>query len=297
VCGDLAGLDAAALGIGWYMTWQVRVADDENAGPEHWQMVRVSQEGFWPGPETLREVASARPGAVWLVGNEPDVVWQDNTTAEQYARHYHRIYGILKDADPTSVVAAGGVSQPTPLRLEYLDRVLAAYRDAYGEPLPSDMWHVHNFVLREERDSWGVGIPPGFGVDAGVLREIDEHDSLAIFREQVVAFREWMASRGQRDRPLAVTEYGILMPSDYGFGYERVSRFMVDTFDYFLAARSFDTGYQDDDNRLVQFWCWYSTVSPTYPTGDLFSADTGRLTPLGVAYARYVPPEDRAGEE
>ncbi len=59
-----------------------------------------------------------------------------------------------------------------------------------------DVWNVHNFVLREERDSWGVDIPPGMEDRAGVLREIADHDSLAIFRQQIVEFRRWMKAHG-----------------------------------------------------------------------------------------------------
>ena len=29
--------------------------------------------------------------------------------------------------------------------------------------------------------------------------------------------RQWMADHGQRDKPLWITEYGILMPEEYGF--------------------------------------------------------------------------------
>jgi len=166
------------------------------------------------------------------------------------------------------------VSQATPLRLAYLDRVLEAYAARYGEEMPVDVWNVHGFLLREERGSWGVDIPPGESVDRGVLYEIEDHDDMEAFRAQIVAFREWMAERGQRDRPLAVTEYGMLA-----------------TFDYFLTARDEAVGYPRDDNRLVQWWAWYSLADATYPTGNLFDLVTGAATVLGHAFARYVSPE------
>ena len=47
-------------------------------------------------------------------------------------------------------MAIGGVSQVTPLRLDYLERVLAAYEKQYGQPMPVDVWNVHTFILREQ---------------------------------------------------------------------------------------------------------------------------------------------------
>ena len=154
--------------------------------------------------------------------------------------------------------------------------------------MPVDVWNVHNFVLREERDSWGVDIPPGIDEQAGLLREIDDHDSLPLFEEQFVNFRQWMKERGQQDKPLIVTEYGILMPAEYGFSPERVEAFMLNTFEFFHTATDSDLGYPADENHLVQRWCWYSLADKAYPTGNLYQPESGNLTYLGAAFRRYV---------
>ena len=65
---------------------------------------------------------------------------------------------------------------------------------------------------------------------------IVDHNDMTIFRRQIIDFRRWMAQRGLRDKPLIVTEYGILMPASYGFPPEVVSSFLVNTFDFFLTA-------------------------------------------------------------
>jgi hypothetical protein len=251
-------------------------------------MIRLNSGSPRPQGPALEAAVAAMPGALWLIGNEPDVQWQDNVTAERYAEHYHDLYAQLKELDPTCQVAIGGVSQPTPLRLGYLDRILDAYQERYGEPMPVDVWNVHNFILREERDSWGIGIPPGMPANSGELYEITDHDNMAIFRKQIVDFRRWMAGRGQRDKPLIVTEYGILMPSDYGFPPDRVERFMIDTFEFFRTATDPALGLPDDGNRLVQRWCWFSQADARYPTGDLVVPETGELTPLGNAFRDYA---------
>jgi hypothetical protein len=290
--GSITDYPAEQLRLGWYLNWGVREAPAHPGGAEFWQMVRVSEGGYRPHADAIRAVAAANPGSFWIVGNEPDVRWQDNVTPERYAELYHQVYHLLKRADPSCHVVIGGVSQPTPLRLAYLERILATYRERYGEPMPVDVWNVHGFILREERDSWGVDIPPGMGVDTGTLYEIDDHDDLGIFRSQILAFRRWMGDHGQRDKPLVVTEYGILMPSDYGFDYERVRAFMEGSFDVFLSATDGAVGYPQDGNRLVQWWCWYSLAAPEdyYPTGNVVDPDTGTLTPLGEAFAAYSAP-------
>jgi len=280
--------EVSRLNAGWYLTWSCQADPSPPEGLEFAQMVRVRAGQASPSASDLGEIARRNPGALWLVGNEPDVSWQDNSTPEEYARAYHEVHSALKGADPTCQVAIGGVSQATPLRLQYLDRVVEAYETLYGQMIPVDVWNVHGFILREERSSWGVGTPPGIPVDKGRLFEMEDHDSMEIFQEQIVAFRRWMKDKGEREKPLIVSEYGVLMPADYGFPEDRVRDFMYATFDFFLTAIDSDLGYPADGNRLVQRWAWYSLSDTVYPTGNLFEPTNARITPLGLAYGSYV---------
>ena len=276
------------LNAGWFLNWSSLAAAGRPAGLEYARMVRVPQGQPSPDLATLTDIAQRSPGALWLIGNEPDVIWQDNATPEQYASVYHDVYATLKQADPTSRIAIAGVSQPTPLRLRYLDRILAAYRQQFGADLPVDVWNVHNFILPEKRGEWGVDIPPGLDAASGLIVGIEDHDNLARFKQQIVDFRRWMADRGYRDKELIVSEYGILMYADFGFGYERVRDFMLGTFDYFRTASDGALGQPADGNRLVQRWCWYSLSDTQYPTGNLVDLTTGQLTALGQDFADYV---------
>jgi hypothetical protein len=275
------------LGATWYLDWDV-VERHPDEGIEHWQMVRVSEDGFTPDVKTVEGLAGNYSGSTWVIGNEPDVIWQDDTTPETYAQHYHDLYGVIKRTDPTSRIAMAGVSQGTPLRLAYLDRVLEAYEDAYGEPMPVDVWTLHGFVLREERGSWGVEIPPGFDDDSGMLYEVSDHGRLDIFETHIRDFRRWMRTRGYRECPLALTEFGILMPHDYGYPPEVVEKYMQSVFDLLLSMQDVDTGLPSDGNRLVQQWAWFSLDSETFPTGNLADVRTSHLTPLGWAYRTYM---------
>lgn len=279
---------AQRLGMGWYLDWHTSLSPVNVDGLEFAQLYAMRGANVPLQRQHIAEVLAANPGALWLAGNEPDVIWQDNQTPEAYARLYHEFYTFVKTLDPSAQVAIAGISQVTPLRLQYLEQVLATYEQLFGQLMPVDVWNIHAFVLREERDSWGVSIPPGFDVDQGLLWEIEDHDDLDLFTQQIVDFRRWMVKHDQRNKPLIVTEFGVLMPESYGFPPDTVQQYMIDTFDYMLTARDAEIGYPMDDNRLVQRFSWFSMADPTYPTGNLVDLVTGELTPLGNAFAAYA---------
>ncbi|MCB0032575.1 MAG: hypothetical protein KDE51_01035, partial [Anaerolineales bacterium] len=166
--GRLAEAEAAGLRYGAFLNWW----PNAGSGPNYWPMIRVNQQGIrqttW---DELDAVIAQRPGSYWLVGNEMDVKWQDNVTPERYAEIYHEVYTFIKARDASARVAIGGVSQPTPLRRAYLDRVLNHYQNTYGAKMPIDVWNVHAFILREEAGSWGVDVPPGMSGAGGMLYE------------------------------------------------------------------------------------------------------------------------------
>jgi hypothetical protein len=286
--GPISRYNIDPLRLGWYLDWRARPDPSRPGGLEYVQMVRLKGGVLQPNAETLAAIARANPGSLWLVGNEPDVKWQDSVEPAAYARLYHQAYTAIKGADPTARVAIGGVSQPTPLRMRYLEAVLAAYREQFGAAMPVDVWNAHNFILREERGSWGVDIPPGLPDDRGILYEIDDSGNLEAFRRQIWDFRRWMAAQGYGGWPLIVSEYGIPMPEDYGFPPERVVAFLRGTFEFFLTATDPALGDPADGYRLVQRWCWYSLDDTTYPTGRLFDPQTGAMTAVGEGWAEYV---------
>ena len=292
--GVTGGIEAAKMaydaGMPFFqlLNWHVVIEPPEQ-GYIFWQMVRLGEEGIrdtnW---DQMEKAVEANPGSYWLVGNEPDVKWQDNVTPERYAELYHEVYAFIKERDPSAQLVIGGVSQPTPLRRAYLDIVLDSYQAKFGQPMPIDIWNVHAFTLREEVDSWGVGIPPGMEGQTGILYEIEDHNDVAILRQNLIDFRKWMSERGYGDKPLVISEYGILMPEDYGFPTEVLGKYLTETFDLFLTETN-ETGYTPDGDRLVQWWFWYIVYEPDYyPTGSLYDVPEGRLTPLGEIWTEYL---------
>ncbi|MGC9334725.1 MAG: glycosyl hydrolase, partial [Anaerolineae bacterium] len=117
--GDQGQALARLLGFGWYVDWAVRTEAFRAAEVEYVPMIRLSDGKVTPDREGLLRAIVTLPGALWLIGNEPDVKWQDNVSPEVYAELYHDLYALLKEKDPSCQVAIGGVSQPTPLRLRY----------------------------------------------------------------------------------------------------------------------------------------------------------------------------------
>lgn len=295
VAGALADVGAAAaLGIraGHFTFWRVWPELPDVPGLTTWQTVRLGQveEAMqWPANRAIvAATIEQNPGSFWLIGNEPDVIWQDNATAEEYAAAYHDIYTFIRERDPAARIGAGGIALPTPLRLAYLDDVLRIYNEEYGAPLPADLWSIHLFILREEKDSWGIDIPPGREETTGELYEIEDHGDIDLVKAYTEAFRDWMAANGYGDLPLAVTEFGILLPEDYGFPPDFVRQYMEDTFEYFRSATG-EHGLASDGGRLVQYAFWYSLYDEgAYPTGNLYDAERGVLTPLGEAYIRTI---------
>jgi hypothetical protein len=130
----------------------------------------------------------------------------------------------------------------------------------------------------------------------GVLYQYSQIDDLTTFQQRIIEFRQWMAARGQRDKPLIVSEYGVLFPEDYydgngqQFSAERVSSFMQGTFDFFRTYTDPDIGHPADGSRLVQRWAWFSVNGdPYYWGGTLFDPDPPHaLRPLGEDFRAYT---------
>jgi streptogramin lyase len=283
-------VDVASLRAGWYVSFTEPTCTAVE-GMAQAQGLRT-YAGQTVNPDKLGALVDSYPGILWLIGNEPDCIWQDNVVPEEYARIYHDMYTFIKDRDPSSQVSPGGIVQPTPLRLEYLDRVLAAYQDQYGQAMPVDVWNIHTAILNEEQGGWGADIPPGLDATAGVIRGPGDNDNMTIFAEQIGAFRQWMADRGYGGYPLVVTEYGILMPDDLGFGPDRVNAFMSATFDFMETASDPLLGDPDDGYHLVQRWAWFSLDVPPWDpitgagfNGNLYDPDTWSITAFGQHYA------------
>jgi len=340
------------LNAGWYLDFWANLVDGQGP-PTYAPMIRIQQDrggstdcgrswDYTIDPPLTDGGVGRRidrlPGAQWLIGNEPERVGQDGVCPREYAQAYHEAYEFIKGRDPTAQVFAGGVVEPTEMRLAYLDRVLDSYEAAYGEPMPVDGWAIHLYVLSETGDgdaSIALGIAPGLGVpysgncsNAGSWCHA-EHDDIDLVNQLVVGMRQWMKNRGYRNRPLIVTEFGILKPHHLGpgatcskttcsstgdgcfcdemgetFHPQRVADFATGAFDMLRTATNPNLGYSLDNNRLVQQWLWFHLATRTadalgHASNLADPESTGgdgewELTAVGRAWREYVrqlPPE------
>ena len=310
--GQITDYDVSQLNAGWYSDWGWRAAPPKPAGLEYFQLINVRPADVgvytptkvitWTNWTALGLAVDANPGSVWLIGNEPDCQWPDcnNRLADEYAVIYHEFRDFIKTRDPSALIANGAIVEGTPLRLQYLDMIWAAYQNFYGTAMPVDVWNMHNQIAREKQGDWGAGIPPGFPPGTvGAMYETTQNDSLDLFIQHVRNMRTWMRDHGQRNKPLVITEYGVLFTEDRGFTVDRVNDFMSNTFRYLLTATDPDIGYPADDNHLVQRWLWFSlNAPPTAWNGSLFDyrvvAYPGIITRYGINYANFVADPYRA---
>ena len=293
---------------GWYIDFGFQLQSTEKAN--YIRQIRVTQDlkrqwtaddtydpsnylpTYFTFPNYERMTASAQknPGNIWIVGNEPDrFKFQDDMHPEIYARVYHDTYKVLKEADPTAQVAPAALVQVTPGRLQYLDIVYDTYRKLYGSAMPVDIWTAHIYPLAEKQRNGQFG-PAGIalGTDPALAilqsspepnrcdNSFDnvychaEHDDINIFKQQVLAMRQWMKNHGYQNTPLIVTEVGILYPEKFEdgeffrdelgqtFTTERVNQFLTKTSQYLESAADQSLGYPHDNYKLVQQWAWFS---------------------------------------
>jgi hypothetical protein len=306
----LTNYDVALLNAGWYSDWSASANPSHPDDLTYVQLVRFkagsdphdpTQVTVSPNRNTIANIAAAHPGSLWMMGNEPDSLYQGTPIyPDVYAHIYHEFYSYIKGLDPTAVIANGGIVQPTPCRMMYLDIVWDTYQQAYGEPMPVDVWNIHAFVLHEVYGEWGASTPPGVPTSCAMEYLIRDGDNINFFRQNLVAFRQWMANKGEQNKPLVISEYGILMPEYYPSGAplydedgrtfypERVSQFMTQTFDMFLYETYPDVGYPEDGYRLVQAWAWYSLSEDQHYNGYLFHSDDKTISSMGQTYADYT---------
>jgi len=275
----------------------------------------------------------------WLVGNEMERQdWynagcydssqgyggQDEMLPELYAQAYRDIYTAIKSADSSAQVAIGGMVEATPLRLKYLDRVWNAYTNTYGMTMPVDIWNIHGFPLNEvscqynSSYAFGAGIPAGLTDTVGnlynSLTDVSGNVYFSNLQAQIVALRTWMQQHGQQNKPLIITEYGVLY-SDWicslsglcpvgTFSPSSVqTNMMYPSFTYFLNHTDC-TLSSIDGCRFVQRWNWYSTDDDSgFPcaigwcqnfNGNLFYSDLNGtsqgISQIGTSWANYVQP-------
>jgi hypothetical protein len=313
--------DLPLLGVGNYLNFQYQ---KPTSVPNYIQFVEVlpTSDVYFPGGLANLPVAlAAHPGGTWIIGNEPEDRGQEHVTPEVYADRFYQYATMIRNIDSTAKIAFGPIVSPTPLRLMYLDfawtRLIQLAGDQTKASALIDIWAIHNFILNEQGDVngvsfWGMGIPWGFYTrvppinwsSMQVIMPPEQTPEMAynftIFRDRMIAFRQFMKDRGQQNKPLWLTEYGQLFPPLTTPQENLITvpdlttaDFLKQTWDWMLDLAYADPalGMTDDQNRLVQKWFWFSINHSRYQFGGtMVDPDTLQRTPIGDAWVNYVPP-------
>ena len=290
--------DLLQLGVGSLLDWGAANNPTLPEGIEYIRVLRLRND-LYPG--TLANLAAwvgANPGSVWVVGNEPDTTYEDQDALlpEVYADRYYEVATTIRQLDRTAQIGFGSIVQPTPIRMRYLQRAWNRLVADAGSTLSAsrlvDIWTPHSFILNEAVGEWGTGVPPGFENDHGdavIITDFADTYSISIFMQRIINFRVFMASLGERNKPLWITEYGSLFPSAqppeppyyYLVDENTTALYMWNTFNFLLTASEHQTGMPADANRLVQRWYWYSLNDHLYHFGgSIYNPDYPNYGPL-----------------
>lgn len=172
---QIGDFDVTPLAAARYLNWRADLAPEHPNAMGYYFVVRIGEGGHQPGANDLKTIASANPGSTWVMGNEADVIWQDNASPAAYARGYHSAYTAIKSVDPRARFVMNGVGQVSPLRLAWLDQVWDSYYTTYGVEIPVDVWNIHTYIANEMHLEWGSEIPPGIPNAVGFSSYLGTH--------------------------------------------------------------------------------------------------------------------------
>jgi hypothetical protein len=234
------------LGDVWYYDYQY--ASPSALGHRRLFMVR-----WGPFDDALRERMRQNRGAWWAAGNEPNDPNQDFRSPAEYAQFYHDFYQFAKRVDARCKVVPAGLANAD---WRWAGEFRREYYRLYQQYPPADGWNIHNYLLEEQVDPYDV----------------------AEFKRRIVAFRHWMAEIGEGNKPLLLTEFGVL----YGAGCcerpvdspEKTIRFMRETVRW-LA-----------ESDYVQHWAWFILNNAGDFNGGL--SQEGALTGYGESYRDLI---------
>jgi hypothetical protein len=304
--------DFSALNAGFVKLEQRGpTAYERSLGPDFCTVIlEDTQTWELPDPATywamIEEMVTDNPGHLWFIGNEPENPCRFGSHSHEYVQRYHQLYTFIKALDATAQVGIGGVVLPSEIRRTWLERVLAEYQGRYGQPMPIDVWNVHNLLLSEcpgpcratdpnpcdpsLRCSGGY-VPQELWCQKGRYYSQADQSWADEFIRLLVEFRQWMKDQGFQDKPLIVTEMGVLAGTVEGgcpgcYPHDMINEFMFKTFDFMMEAKDLQTGYPADGYRLVQRWTWFSLYDAGW-NGFLFD-DGGNLTDFGLNFANYT---------
>ena len=243
--GGVKELDA--LGAVWYV-------DYDYQGPVLGSHRRIRTVNPGSNLDDLRAVARGHPGDWWQIGNEPNDAAQDHMSPAEYARRYRQVYYAIKSVDSTARIVPAGLADAD---WKWANAFRETYRSGYGEYPRVAGWNIHNYGLET--------CPSALDFD--------------LFRDRIIAFRDWLARTGDAAKPLFLTEFGVL----YGNGCCRCPEVPDEQLTEYMRA----TIEWMEETHLIQGWAWFALRTDGRYNGDLFDSQ-GTFTPAGRMFSELV---------
>lgn len=197
--GVLANGDAQALkqlGVNWYLTADAGAGNV--AGMSRASIIRLTPP---QDPAPVMVAVASRPGAAWLIGNEPNVptiTSSDAMSPADYATALHDWEAQIHAVDPTAIIVGPNVLNYSDtckgcpgytLGQDWTTEFYNDYVNTYGTRPPIDRWAIHTYEL-----NW-VELP---------TLHTDWH------KTQLRDFRVWLDSiPDEAGRPIWDTELGF----------------------------------------------------------------------------------------
>lgn len=238
----------------------------------------------------IPEYTSKTPGAVYGIGNEPD--WGPYYDPADYAQLYHIYYTQVKKYDPTAkVMVKGLVGSVTEygetycvdssadgrydpenncengqhVRFKWINKFREAYRARYGSYPVVDIWGIHPYTnvqtfKDDPENSWNDG------------------------KDKIIAFREYLNSIGEGNKPVWLLEFGVqgshgyIMDSRDPQHKMKEAELIADKYMKPILEWLKSTNY-------AQKWFWYSALRDENST---FVSDISAVNKLGQVYKEYL---------
>ena len=242
----------------------------------------------------IRQTGHFDQPTYWLIGNEPNVVGQDNTPPGLYAEALYEFSKAVRVADPRAVLIGPNVlnwdqtCQACPgftAGLTWTEAMRTAYRSRYGSEPPLNAWSIHTYSL-----------------DWNHLPLINQsQDAL-----QIQNLRSYLDKVAElRNRPIWLSEFGVVWGydgiqwqagADGNYTAQPRGQFRKDLIEQYLTA-SLDWLEVNADRLKIERWFVFTSLgepegfSPTTFAGlALFDnpSPTLNLTNFGRLYAERL---------
>jgi hypothetical protein len=198
------------LNADWYVEFSSNVTNIP-AGTDKPIYIYVAPSRTVLTTAELKVFTDAKPGAVWYVGGEPNILYSVANAIEDLRYYYTEIKALDPTARITSpsvlnwdftCIGCGGYTSGE----TWMKAFVASYQDLYGTLPPWDIWAIDVYPI----DWWNL---PNTGFTSEIVAQYAPEtppSSELIAIKQIQAYRDYIDSLpGKSGQPILITEIGL----------------------------------------------------------------------------------------